>query len=83
MWLQSPAQAFLACVSFPRQHHALWGCVGVEVGNVFIFVRLLARAAPALWHSVFLTLPWASWQQGMNQIGSTTAWTLRWPFSSE
>lgn len=74
-----PRRFLPACLSFPWRHHALWGCVGVEVGNVFIFVRLLARAALSLWHSVLLTLPSASWQQGMNQIGSTTAWTLHWP----
>lgn len=76
---QSPAQGFLpARLSFPWRHRALWGCAGVEVVSGFIFVRLLARAAVSLWCPVLLTLPCASWQQGMNQIGSTMAWTTPW-----
>lgn len=75
---QSPAQGFSpACLSFPWRHRALWGCVGVEVVSGFIFVRLLARAALSLWRPVLLTLSCASWQQGMNQIGSTAARTPR------
>ena len=81
MAVRSPG--LLACLSFPWRHRALWGCVGVEVVNGFIFVRLLARAAPRLWCPVLLTLCCASWQQGMNQMGSTTAWISCWLAGSE